>query len=236
VNHCVLRISSWALVAGLGLVLLGCGSSHRLGEYTFRDLTVAAIIDAGSEPTVFTDAFIDINPEDLLASAMSAGATLAKEISAGEAQARLDSAMIQVDVPERIRRRTLRRCSEYLHLRSTQDYHGSDFLFDMYVEDYGIDAEAWDAGVYFNINLMVYLIDNKAGVEIWKTRVKERLPFSQSAFGGFSTTADNVITAVALSQFSVEEMAEGFRYLADKTADRVARKLREDFSKSRESK
>jgi len=235
-KNCFLKIMPWVLVAGLSLALIGCGSSNRLREYTFRDLTAAAIIAAPSGPEVFTGSFIHVDQDDLFASALRAGTTLAKEVTADKAQAQLDSAMMRVDVPERIRGRALQRCSEYLHFRPIQDYDESDFLFDMYIETYGIDAESWDARVYFQIDLKVYLIDNTTGLEIWKTHVKERQPLSGTIFDTGSVAADDVITAIALSQLSVEEMVLGFQYLADDTADRVARKLRRDFAKSRESK
>ena len=236
-RNCLVKMMAWVLMASLSLALMGCGSSNRLKDYTFRDMTAAALIAVPSEPEVFTDSFldIDIDPADLLVSALRAGTTLAKEITADQTRARLDSAMAQVDLPEHIMDGTLQRCSQYLHLLPIYDPDRSDFLFDMYVNSYGIDAESWDSRVYFEMDLEVYLIDNNTGLEIWKTRVKEKQPMSGLAFGTTSVAAGNVITAIGLSQLSVEEMVEGFQYLADDTADRVARKLRRDYAKSRES-
>lgn len=234
-RNCLVKLMLWIMALSLGLALMGCGSSNRLKDYTFRDMTAAALIAVPSEPEVFTDSFLDIDPEDLLASALRAGTTLAKEITADQTRARLDSAMAQVDLPEQILDGTLQRCSQYLHLLPIYDPDRSDFLFDMVINSYGIDAESWDSRVYFKMDLEVYLLDNNTGLEIWKTRVKEKQPVSGLAFGTSSVAADNIITAVGLSQLSVEEMVEGFQYLADDTADRVARKLRRDYAKSRES-
>jgi hypothetical protein len=229
-----LRVMLGTLVAGLSLTVAGCGAKHRLAEYTFRDLTAAALVsDPG--PEVFTGSFIDVVGDDLISSALRAGTTLAKEATASQAQARLDSAMIQVDVPERMKERILRRCSEFLHLRPTPDYEGSEFLFDMYIDSYGIDAESWESMVYFQIDLKVYLLDNTTGLEIWKTHVKRRQPLSRAIFDTGFPAADDVISAITLSQLTVEEMVTGFQYLADDTADLVARKLRQDYAKSRES-
>ena len=227
------KIVVWSLIVGLSLTLLGCGSSNRLKDYTFRELTAAAVMDA-PRPEVFSGSFIDIDADNLLASVLHAGTTLVKEITAGQAQARLDSAMIQVDVPRRIQDRTLQRCSEYLNLWPVHDADRSDFLFDMYIESYGIDTESWDAGVSFQIDLKVSLLDNNTGLEIWKTRVKGKQPLSRSYFYADSGAAGNVITAIALSQLSTDEMAAGFQQLAENTADRLARKLRQDYAKSRE--
>lgn len=229
-----LKMTSLALVAGLSLTVVGCGARHRLAEYTFRDLTAAALVSAPG-PEVFTGSFIDVVEHDLISSALRAGTTLAKEVTASQAQARLDSAMIQVDVPERMKERMLQRCSEFLHLQPTPDYEGCDFLFDMYIDSYGIDAESWESMVYFQIDLKVYLLDNTTGLEIWKAHLKRRQPLSRAIFDtGFPAAAD-VISAITLSQLTVEEMVTGFQYLADEAADHVVRKLRKDYAKSRES-
>jgi hypothetical protein len=228
------KITWWALVALLTLTLVGCGAKHRLGEYTFRDLTAAALASAPG-PEVFTGSFIDVVEDDLISTALRAGTTLAKEATASQAQARLDSAMIQVDVPERMKQRMLQRCSEFLHLRPTPDYEGCDFLFDMYIDSYGIDAESWESMVYFQIDLNVYLLDNRTGQEIWKTHLKRRQPLSRAIFSTGFSAADDVISAITMSQLTVEEMVTGFQYLADEAADLVVRKLRKDYAKSRES-
>jgi hypothetical protein len=226
----------WILVAGLCLALTGCGPKHRLKEYDFNDLTAAAMVDAPAEAGVFTGSLLDIAGHHPLAIALQAGAALAKEITADGAQARLDSAMMQVDVPERIRSRTLRRCADYLRLQSVPVHNRADFLFDVYIHDYGIDAEAWDAGVYFYIDAQVYLLDNGTGSEIWKTHVKERLPVTRRLFPSEVGVADDVVSAIALSQLSVDEIAAGFRHLANETADRVAARLRRDYAKSRKDR
>ncbi|MCK4597640.1 hypothetical protein KAU04_06345, partial [bacterium] len=86
----------------------------------------------------------------------------------------------------------------------------------------------------FQIDLKVSLLDNSTGLEIWKTRVKEKQLLSRSHFYIDSYSAGNVITAIALSQLSTEGMAAGFQQLAEDTADRLARRLRQDYAKSRE--
>lgn len=229
----LVKIFQWALISGLSLTLIGCGSSNRLGEYEFRDFTAAAVISAPLRPEVFTDPSIYVDRDNPIGSILSIGSTLAKEIQAERARARLDSAMTLVDVPERIRNGTVQNCSRYLHYRPIEDYHNSDFLFDIYIETFGIDAKSWESNVYFQMEVKVHLLDNETGAEIWKTSLKEREPISQGIFDSGSYTADNVLTAIALSKLSVEKMAEGFQYFADYTADHIARKLQKDFVKSR---
>ncbi|KPK96256.1 hypothetical protein AMJ80_00990 [bacterium SM23_31] len=224
----------WALIFGFCMILIECGASNRLREYEFRDLTAAAVISSPLRPEVFTDPSIYIDKDNPLGSFLRIGSTIAREFQAEKARARLDSAITLVDVPERIRNRTVESSSTYLHYRPIEDYHNSDFLFNIYIQNYGIDAQSWESDVYFQIEVKVHLLDNKTGAEIWKTSVKEREPLSRKIFDSGSYTADNVFTAIALSSLSVEEMSKGFQYLADYTADQITKKLQKDFAKSRE--
>jgi hypothetical protein len=220
------------LVSALVLMALSCGASHRLKEYTFKGLTVAALISA-PQPQVFADSFLEIDTENLVATALRIGTTIAKDATADEAQERLNAAMEEVNVPEIIRHGTLNRCSQYLQLRPVEDSGEADFLLDLYVHYYGIDAESWDAGVYFEIKMDVALLDNNTGQEIWKTCVDERQPVTRGLFLLGSLAADNVFSAIALSQISEEEMAVGFQHLSEDTAEKVIRRLRRDYHESR---
>jgi len=210
-----------------------CGSSNNLREYEFRDLTAAAVISAPIRAEVFTGFPLYVDKNDPIGSVFRIGANLAKEIEAEKARERLDSAMTSVNVPERIRDKTVKNCSMYLHYRPIEDYHDSDFLFNIYIENYGLETNSWESNVYFKIEIKVHLLDNKTGMEIWKTGVKERTTLSGELFDSRSYTADNVLTAIALSKLSVEEMVKGFQYLADYSADRISKKLQNDFLNSR---
>ena len=226
------RIVRWVFVAVPFVVTAGCGSSNLLREYEFETRTAAALMAIPPRPEVFTHSFVGIDERDPMRSAIRLGTTIVKEMEAQRAEARLDSAMELVDVPEQIRARTLERCSTYLHYRPTEDSKNADFLFDMNIRHYGIDAKSWSASVHFKIDVEVRLLDNKRGMRIWKARVKEEQPITQRIFGLGRATGD-VITAVALSNLSVEELVQGFEHLADYTADRIARKLQNDFAKAR---
>ena len=229
----VTKIFLFALVVSMALTSIMCGSSNRLMEYDFRDRTASAMMALPPPPEVFTDSFWMGGDEDnIIETAIRIGTTIAKEVEVHKTQEKMNNAMERVDVPERIRERTLDRCSNYLRYQPVDDPDNADFLFDMHIQNYGIDAKSWDASVHFKIDVKVYLIDNKKGIEVWWKRVKERMPVTRSTFG-LPDAAGDIITAVSLSSLSEEDMAEGFTHLADFTADRVARKLSEDFAKAR---
>jgi len=220
------------LVIILLLTLTMCGSSNRLREYEFRGQTAAAMMAVPPLPEVFTDSFIGIDRGDPIGSVLRIGTTIAKSVEVHNTQARLDSAMEQVDVPDRITNRILRRCSRYLDYRPVLDTEDADFLFVIDIQKYGVDAKSWNASVYFRIDVKVQLIDNRRSVEVWKKRVKEKQPVSREMFGLGDATGD-IITAVALSRLTVDDMVTGFEHLADYTADRVIERLHDDFVEAR---
>lgn len=224
------------LLLGMTMLLgMGCGSSNRLMEYDFREHTAAGMMAVPPPPEIFTDSFFMVDEGDLLATAIRIGTTIAKEVEIAETQQKLDQAMEEVDVPEIIRMEALHQCAKTLRAEPVDDENNSDFLFDFQIQNYGIDAKSWSASVHFKIDVKVFLIDNEDNTEIWRKRVRERMPISREVFG-LPDAAGDIITAVALSNLTVEQMADGFEHLALYTADRVARRLQHDLAKARSKK
>ncbi len=224
------------LIVFVSLGLIECSSYKKLINYTFKDHTASAIVTAAPWADVFTDSYMHIDKDNLFRTFLNVGSAIAKEVEAEKVKTLLDSAMKQVNVPERIKNRTLEKGADYLHYRPVQEHSQADYLFDIYIKDYGIDAKSWDAGVYFKIDVKVNLIDNRTGKQIWKKHVQERKPVSRTIFSLGGTTTSNIINAIMLSNLSVEEMIKGFQYMADYTADRIIQKLQKDFVKSRTRK
>ena len=224
------------LIVFVSMILIECSSYKKLINYTFKDHTASAIVTAAPWADVFTDSFIQIDKGNLFRTILNVGSTIVKEVEAGKVKTLLDSAMKQVNVPERIKNRTLEKGADFLHYRPIQEHTQSDYMFDIHIKDYGIDAKSWDAGVYFRIDIIVNLIDNRTGKQIWKKHVQERKPMSRTIFSLGGTTTSNIINAIMLSNLSVEEMIKGFQYLADYTADRIIQKLQKDYAKSRAHK
>jgi hypothetical protein len=216
----------------IALLLIQCGASNRLREYEFRNQTISATMASVHGPQVFTEEFIDVNHDNILESAIRLGTSIAKEVEAQKAQKRLNNAMQEVDIPEQIRIQTLNRCAEYLHFQSVDESRNADFMLMMTIQKYGIEAKSWNSSVYFKIDTKVKLIDNQKNILVWKKSINEREPISGEMFG-LGGAAGNIITTVALSELSEEEMAAGFIHLADYIAERIAEKLHHDFIKAR---
>ncbi|MCK4337968.1 MAG: hypothetical protein KAX11_08485, partial [Candidatus Aminicenantes bacterium] len=226
------KIMNWTMLITFSLTLVGCSSVNYLRNYKFRDHTVAADMLVPPRPQVFTDSFVGIDTSDPIGTALRVGTTIVKEIEAAEAQKRMDRALEKVNVPQRIKERMLQRCAKVLKSRPTDDTEHAEFLLDMEIRNYGIDAKSWTAGTDFKIDVLVQILDNQTSALVWRRRIKERQPISREIFG-LGHAADNVISAVALSSLSEDEIATGFRHLADYTADRIAAKLQKDLVKAR---
>ncbi len=219
------------LIFIFGLTLIQCGSSNRLREYEFKNTTAAARMATPPRAQIFSDSFYNPDKGDIVSTAINIGTSIVKGVEAAKAQKRLNAAMDQVDVPEHIRRQTLKRCSEYMHFKAIQKTADADFVYWMKIKKYGIEAKSWDSSVYFKIDVRVRLIDNKNNIEVWKKTVREKQPISGEVFG-LSDAVGDVINAVALSQLTEEEMIVGFSYLSDFVADRIAERIQDDYIKA----
>ena len=208
----------------------GCASS-RLGEYDFDDATLAVIVNQPATPQVETGGWFWVDPGNVIASAARAGAAVAREVSAGRAQERMYRAMERVDVGTLVAERTRDRSAVYLHARPVDATDAADYLLDVWIHDYGIEADSWDAAVYFRMKADVTLIDAATGRRIWKQRVKARDPVTGPTF--IDPVVDDILTADALSRLSEDEMVAAFEQLADLTADKFTRELREDLQRAR---
>ena len=216
----------------LCLTLFIACSSNRLAQYEFREADIAAQTFMPPHANVFTNLDIFIDPDDLIRSAIRLGTSVVREVEAERARARLDSAMVLVDVPAIIEEEVLLQTAEMLDYRPVNEVHSADFVFTIDLKRYGIDASSWSAGTFFIITARIELIDNEEHRRIWKGRVEAREPLSPRFFG-LTNSIENVLDAIALSELSVEEMATGFEYLANFSAGLIAEKLYRDFIRSR---
>lgn len=217
------------------LTIVMCGSSNRLMEYEFNDRTAAAMMAIPPPAEVFTDSWFMVDGDNIIETVIKLGTTIAKEVEVQKTRDKLDNALQEVDVAERIRERMLERCAKYLRYRPVDNPDDADFLFDLHMQHYGIEAKSWTASVHFKIDVKIYFIDNEKGIEVWRKRVRERMPVTHDVFG-LPGAAGDIITAVSLSELSEEEMIAGFEHLADYTADQIARRLQRDFAKARSKK
>ncbi len=108
------------------------------------------------------------------------------------------------------------------------DLDAADYLLDVNVRDYGIDAEGWDAAARFFVNADAVLLETATGVEIWSARVRENQILTPQVIGQGRTTRD-VISAAALAILSVDELTRALERLSDYCADEITGRLRADL-------
>ncbi len=232
--HRFSRLSILPVVVAVGAVLLTqCGSSNKLHNYQFNERTIATQMLTPPAPIVFSDSFIWIDKDDPIGSVLRIGTTIAKEIEASKVRARLDSAMQQVDIPLLVEDMVAEKGAKVLRCQNIAEPKKADFLLDIDIKKYGIEAESWFATTRFRMEIEVTLVDNAATARIWKKKVKENLKIAPTIFG-LGQSINNVVTAAALANLSVDEIAAGLRSLAETAADRIVKKLQQDLYKANE--
>ncbi|HEX6589154.1 MAG TPA: hypothetical protein VF039_09030 [Longimicrobiales bacterium] len=216
------------LLAGmLALVTTACGGRHHLGEYDFRGRTLAVVPMPAPSPELYTGG-ADISSENPLIAVIEAGSAVAVGIEGRRARVRLDSAANNVDVEERIAGQAQIRASRYLGARAVEDESAADFLLEIDVQRFGIDASGGEATLF--VEGEAILIDSGSGREIWSREVSawDQLTPTISGVQG-ATAAGGILTAAALTRITVEEYEDVLVQLADYTADVMTEELREDL-------
>jgi hypothetical protein len=216
---------SVALVAATG-----CRGTGRLAEYDFRDHTVAVAYDFAPHPDVLTGPWFPRLSDNPLKAAIEVGSRVAREVEASQIRARLDSAVAGVDVVDRMAGRTLERSARLLRMVPVDAERDAEFLVEVMLREYGIDAKDWNAAAHFFVDAEVFLIDAADGTQIWKSHVRSRDPIMPAIFGR-GTIVRDVVTAASLASLSVEEIEYALERLADYSADHITGRLRDAVEK-----
>ena len=223
-------------LVALGILLVagaGCRSTNRLADYEFSERTLAVNTVFRGMPEVETGDFYFIDGERPLRSVLKLGSSLVKRAEAEKAQQRMDSAMQLVDVSEILYDRILHQSAIYLNTEPVGMIGEADYLLDVNIREYGIDAKSWDANAFFKIKAHAQLVDRRAGRLVWETRFEEREPISPAILGPHPAIR-NVLSANALASLSVDELAAALEQMADYAADRITRRLQHDLYESRD--
>jgi hypothetical protein len=219
--------------AALGLAVAACGPSHRLGEYNFRQASVAAVCEVPPYPDVLTGPLVIDLPDNPVGAVLEAGSRAAREVSARLVEEKLDSATARVDLALLIEDESLRRASRALGAEAGPDTE-SDFLLEIWVHEYGIQATDWDATANFFIDADATLLDSHDGREVWRAGVRAQDPVGPEVFGPGAVR--DVVTAAAIANLSAEEMARALEQLAEFTAYQITEQLRYDLVETRRSR
>jgi hypothetical protein len=210
-------------VATIG-ALASCGGGHHLAEYPFASRTLAVVYIAPPSPVLLTSYYDLTSSQNPIEAVVRAGADVAREKEGRKANARLDSATARIDIPAVLAQRTLQRASRYLGTRPINDEQQADYLMEVRMERFGINAKADEAAYLFTYAEAV-LLDRRTGREIWNINVhgRDRLtPYVQST----SPIPGSVITASTLGSVSVAEFQGALNQLMDYSSNLITDELR----------
>lgn len=218
-------------LAAFALTLTACGG-HHLADYQFHGRTIAVVPLGAPAPEIWTgDHEIDTDQNPLI-TVIEAGSAVAVHLEARRARARLDSAAVRVDMDERIARRTFERSARYLGTRRIDDAGAADYVMEIDVERFGINASGGNATLF--VEGEAILLDGRTGREIWNQEVSAWDQLTPSISGAGAGAAGGVLTAAALSTITVAEYERILEQLADYAGDVMTEELREDLRAARD--
>jgi hypothetical protein len=220
----------WLIVL-LPLFALSCASLNRMGEYDIQNSSLAVVAEFPPYAEILTGPYSPGHPRDPVHAIVRAGTELAREIEARRVRPRLDSACVRVDLETQVGDQIANRVSRYLGTRRVEREADADLVLEVRIRDYGIDAKGWNAAAHFFVDAEAWLINVEDRRPIWKTRVRERDPIAPAIFA--TRALRNIVTASALADLSVDEIARALEQLASYSADRITDRLRSAYDDAR---
>ena len=211
-------------IALTSLASVGCGGGHHLDEYTFVNRSMALVYIAPPAPVLLVSGYDLRRTDDLLDAVITTGSGVAKDVEARRARARLDSATSRLAVTQSLAERTLERTSRYLGMRPVPSAGDADFLLEVHMRSYGLDARGRSAA-YLYTNAEAVLLDRRTGREIWNVKVRgtDRLtPFVRAS----DPLPGAIITAGTLHLVSVADFQQAVDQLVTFSSSLIADELR----------
>jgi hypothetical protein len=142
-------------------------------------------------------------------------------------------ALSSVNVPAIVLDETSKGFASALEARLVDRGQNADYLLDLDIEQYGIQAPSWASAVSLHLRLTPSLYHNRDGKIVWRRKnITIDVPASPQMFGTGQILND-IVTAAVLSTLTVEQLEEGFRLLALESARAVISRLEQDFYRAR---
>ena len=212
-----------------GLLLIGltaaCGPNHHLAEYSFTDRRLAVVFLEPPAPELLTGLYDLRLGRDPVLTAIRIGGGVAKEIEARRVGARLDSAVRQVDLTDRLAQRTLERASRYLGTEPVTNERDADFVLEVNLRHFGIDARSNEAA-YLYTRAEAVLLDRRTGREIWNVSVRGSDRMTPWVHGNVIVPS-SIITAAGMSTISVADLQEALDQLTISSSRAITNVLRD---------
>jgi hypothetical protein len=216
----------------LALSVAGACGKHYLRDYQFADKTIGLVFIDPPQPELLEGWYnLDVG-QTAVQTVVRAGATIAKEVQARRASERLDSAAARVNVPALLAQRTLERASRYLGTRPVTTPEGADFLLEIRMRSFGIDARS-NRAAYLYAKAEAVLIDRRTGREIWSEEVRGTDRMTPYVVGT-ANVPSAIFTAATLHTVTVADFERALIGLVTFTSDLITDELREKLRDVRE--
>jgi len=223
------RIVLLVLAAAL---LASCVTVNRLEDVRLDDATLASVLAPPPPPSLDTWYDLSIDTHNPVGTVLRVGSSIVMAAEAEKAGERMREALQVVDVPAVVYEESSTRCARALGAEPVADTRDADFVFDLEIEEYGIDAPSWGGAVALQIDLTARLYERGSRDLVWRRRIGVHQQATPEVFG-LPPAAENIFTAAMLASLSTEEMARGFESLAHDAARIVGNTLERDLRKAR---
>jgi hypothetical protein len=227
--------SKLCLLVVLGIISIGCTTINELDNYSFEKRTIAVWLRQPPEPEISVTYNIYLNEENVVGSIVSVGSNVIKASEVAKAEKKMEAALSSIDVPELMKVTAISACANVLGCRTIEDPSDADYILDIEIEKYGIDAGSPGGHVFFTIDMNVHLYETTESETIWRRDIDHGESLTPYIWG-IDNSVGNVVTAGVLAELTVDEIAEAFIELSEEAGKEIARQLEGDFLKARYKK
>ncbi|OHD71911.1 MAG: hypothetical protein A2177_11655, partial [Spirochaetes bacterium RBG_13_68_11] len=218
------------LVAAAAVVLASCATVNRLEYIRLDDPRLASVLAPPPPPSLDSWYDLSIDTGNPIGTVLRVGSSIVMAAEAEKAAGRMREALDQIDVPAVIHEQSAARCAQALGAAQVDDTRDADFVLDLEIEEYGIDAPSWASAVALKISVTARLYERRSRDLVWRRRIAVTQKASPDVFG-LPSAAETIFTAAMLAALSTEEMALGFENLAHYAARTVGDTLERDLWK-----
>jgi hypothetical protein len=220
------------LVAAAAVLLASCATVNRLEYIRLDDPQLASVLAPPPPPSLDTWYDLSIDTGNPIGTVLRVGSSIIMAAEAEKAAERMRDALDKVDVPAVVLEESSARCARALGAAQVDDRRDADFVLDLEIEDYGINAPSWNTAVSLDLSVTVRLYERRSGDLVWRRHVSVAQQARPDVFG-LPSAAETIFTAAMLASLSTEDMAHGFANLAHDTARAVGDALERDLWKAR---
>jgi len=215
------------------VMLASCSTINRLNRYSVENSLLRADMQVPPPPTLDVDYTMMVDKENILGTVISVGTTVLKASEAAKARARMEEALSSVDVPGIILEETSRGFASTLSARLVEKGQQADYLLDLNIYKYGIEAPSGASAVSLHLGMNASLYHKVSGKIVWRRKhMTVDIPATPQMFGLEEVLGD-IVTVGVLASLTVEELEEGFHRLALESAAWVTRTLQKDYYRAR---